>query len=720
MKNIIAIILFTLALLFVGNTSAQPSMNILIQYDNYYSEASWELTDTTGNIIYSHAPTSQYEFLNNTIQITPGNYNITLYDSYGDGWISNFPSWMLFTDICGDTLFYLQTNFSFSQYDTTVNLLPCPPPPVLACNNATIIINTDQYPEETEWFISDTLGTVMFSGGPYTNVPNYEPQIIDLCLPLMPLEFTITDAYGDGLGGALWGGIDGSWYIVQCGDTLGGGVGNFGYYDSLSFASDTCIPPPPISGCMDSLYLEYNPLAAVSDSSCATLAVYGCTDSTMWNYNDTANVDVYVTSCNYTLSLTDLAANGWAGSYVILEHNDSTYGPFTIPYGQSSIDTNIALNAPKPVRLKFFTTPQSAFTAIECGFGLYSSTGDTTLYNPGGFISNIQPYIWYTGITNCGNSCLPYVYGCTDTLALNYDSLANTEDSTCYYLPGCTSPAYLEYYTQGFVADYDNGSCDTLAVWGCMDSTAFNYDSTANIDNGGCLPIISGCMNPFAFNYDPLANTPDTCLPFVYGCTDASMFNYNDSANTDDGSCIPIKFGCTDSTALNFNPLANTDNGTCELPVLGCTDFYAYNYNIQANIDDSSCVYDAGCTTGPGNPYWLNDQCYAWVIQVDPYCCETEWDNICQLTYDYCYDGWTGNLPPARLEGEQIIVYPNPANDKIYVNENVNLNVFNTLGDIIVSGRNINVLDVSEINPGMYIIHIIYNDKTYIKNIIIK
>ena len=131
-------------------------------------------------------------------------------------------------------------------------------------------------------------------------------------------------------------------------------------------------------------------------------------------------------------------------------------------------------------------------------------------------------------------------------------------------------------------------------------------------------------------------------------------------------------------------------------------------------------MYDANCVTGPGNPYWLNDQCYAWVIQVDPYCCETEWDSICQLTYNYCYSGWTGNLPPARLEGEQIVVYPNPAYDKIHVNENVDLKMFNTLGDIIVSGRDINVLDVSEINPGMYILRIIYNDKTYIKNIIIK
>jgi len=80
----------------------------------------------------------------------------------------------------------------------------------------------------------------------------------------------------------------------------------------------------------------------------------------------------------------------------------------------------------------------------------------------------------------------------------------------------------------------------------------------------------------------------------------------------------------------------------------------------------------------------------------------------------------TGNLPPARLEGEQIVVYPNPTQNKIYVNEKVDLDVFNTLGDIIVSGKDINTLDVSEINPGMYILRIKYNDKIYIKNIIKK
>ena len=32
-----------------------------------------------------------------------------------------------------------------------------------------------------------------------------------------------------------------------------------------------------------------------------------------------------------------------------------------------------------------------------------------------------------------------------DTLAVNYESLANTEDNSCYYMPGCMNSSYLEY-----------------------------------------------------------------------------------------------------------------------------------------------------------------------------------------------------------------------------------------------------------------------------------
>jgi hypothetical protein len=110
-----------------------------------------------------------------------------------------------------------------------------------------------------------------------------------------------------------------------------------------------------------------------------------------------------------------------------------------------------------------------------------------------------------------------------------------------------------------------------------------------------------------------------------------------------------------DSLALNYNPLANTDNSSCIEVVVGCMDPGAYSYEPSANVSDSlSCLYNAGCITGPGNPYWLNDPCYAWVLSVDDYCCENEWDEICQLTYNYCDGTWSGPLVK-RVDKKELV-----------------------------------------------------------------
>ena len=45
------------------------------------------------------------------------------------------------------------------------------------------------------------------------------------------------------------------------------------------------------SGCMDSLALNYNPIATIDDGSCEFDFVYGCIDSLACNYADTADVD---------------------------------------------------------------------------------------------------------------------------------------------------------------------------------------------------------------------------------------------------------------------------------------------------------------------------------------------------------------------------------------------------------------------------------------------
>ena len=112
----------------------------------------------------------------------------------------------------------------------------------------------------------------------------------------------------------------------------------------------------------------------------------------------------------------------------------------------------------------------------------------------------------------------------------------------------------------------------------------------ANVDNGSCIEFVYGCMDSTQFNYNPLANATNNsipCIPFIYGCTDPSAFNYDPTANTEDFSCIAFVYGCMDSLALNYDPLANTDNGSCIEVVVGCMDSEAYNYEPTANVSDT-------------------------------------------------------------------------------------------------------------------------------------
>lgn len=622
------------------------------------------------------------------------------------------------------------------------------------CVPTTIIINLDQYQSETYWTIEDTSGNMLTYGTNYGGEPDYASVVEQRCLPPGPLTFTIYDSYGDGLNGSIWGGLDGSYYVVQCYDTLVSGT-------DPAFGNDTAhailvAPCPPIFGCMDSSYVEFNPRADTSDGSCSELVVFGCIDSTMYNYDSTANTMSLVPSCDYTLTLTDLVGDGWAASNLEVTQGDSVWN-FTLDTAAYSQEYTINLKAPQEVSFKFSISQQAFQSAAHCGFKLTNPLGMTMIEVIPPFI---QPLLKRTVPTYCGNYCIDKVFGCMDSLALNYVDSTNTA-LPCFYVLGCTNSSYLEYYTQGFVADTSDGSCHTEAVWGCLDSTAFNYNSSANIDNGGCTPVVIGCMQPLAFNYNAQANTPDTCIavvygcmssiainydslanvddgscigivygctdtlafnyaplanlddsscvdvvygcinptmfnydslantndgtciPFNYGCTDSTMFNYNPLANSDNNSCVPYIYGCTnpsmlnynpsantedfsciayiygcmDSTALNFDSLANTPNNSCIEIVVGCMDPNAYNYESTANVNDSiSCLYDANCFTGPGNPYWLNNECYAWVISVDDYCCENEWDTICQSTYDYCEGNWVGPVLTRVQQTKELIM----------------------------------------------------------------
>ena len=577
-----------------------------------------------------------------------------------------------------------------------------------------VIINPDQYPGETSFTVLSTDGDTLMQGGPFPNIIAYQPQYISTCSPVDTFILVLSDTYGDGVAGSLWGGEDGSVYIEQCGDTIWElEEADFGFEIVDTLITTNCPPPPPIFGCMDSSYVEFDFTATVDTGMCYTPIVYGCTDSLAYNYVDTANTDIDISSCTHYLELTDLAGNGWAGSILIVSQATN----LSPPYGFAIIDTftladgfdttyTLNLQAGYLVKAIFEINFQSDFTAVQCGYTLYSDDY-IAIEQEGGFADPIPPFMHITGETYCGNECIDRTYGCIDTLAINYNDSVNTDDGSCYYNPGCTNPLYLEYDA---AYDYDDNSCATLIAYGCMDSTAFNYDPLANVEiPGSCVAVVEGCMDDNAFNYNINANVDDgSCIPVIFGCIDPTAFNYCDTCNTDNGSCIPTINGCTDSTAINYNQLANTDNGSCIYPVYGCNDPSALNYDPLVNTPDSSCYYSAGCDVG--DIYTIPNACFEWVIDIDPYCCDVNWDNSCAELYTYCEDGWTGPTNISEYTRD-IKVFPNPVSSVLSVNKKVDLEIFNYLGNKIISAKQISSLDVSRLTPGIYIMHVIHNEK---------
>jgi hypothetical protein len=511
-----------------------------------------------------------------------------------------------------------------------------------------VVVVPDNYPEETGWTLADLSNEVIIESvlvGQLSDEPTGIPVVTNVCAPIgSQLSFTITDAFGDGLNGAQWGGEDGGFGLSACGDPLyvmDPSQANFGYQFEHQFQSPACLQVEDVVGCGDPDYLEYNPDATLFlDMLCETPVVYGCIDSNYYNYDSLANVELQPDSCFYTLTLTDGVGDGWFGSWLGVRQGEWLSPEYKMGPDDGTEEVfELYLASQEEVELYFFPTAQSMFTVAQCGFSLQGPTGDTLIDVPQW---GVIPFPFtYTSETYCGNFCEEYAYGCLDTLAQNYDSLANTADSSCYYTAGCTQAGYLEYYTQGYEADFDDGSCDVLAVFGCTDSTALNYDPTANVDIGGCIPVVIGCMDIDAFNYDPEANTPDNEL----------------------------------------------------------------------------CLYDAGCIGEAGDPYWANDYCYLWVIEIDPYCCTTAWDSTCADLYTYCGQGVTSVVEYDR----DVELYPNPTDGVLSIrcSSPCTTSVYSLSGQEVVSLHSGKTIDLSSLESGVYQV-VIYHDGAITRKRIIK
>jgi hypothetical protein len=89
------------------------------------------------------------------------------------------------------------------------------------------------------------------------------------------------------------------------------------------------------------------------------------------------------------------------------------------------------------------------------------------------------------------------VLGCTYSGYQNYNPLATVDDGSCIpHIYGCLDLTAMNYYVA--VSVHVQSSCCYVA-WGCTESTASNYDSLACSDNGTCIAGGTICESVVGF-----------------------------------------------------------------------------------------------------------------------------------------------------------------------------------------------------------------------------
>ncbi|MDD3286907.1 MAG: Omp28-related outer membrane protein, partial [Bacteroidales bacterium] len=146
-----------------------------------------------------------------------------------------------------------------------------------ARNGLTLNLTLDQYGTETTWNIKNSSGSIVKSGGPYTNGTTDRLKVVDLTITESDCyTFTINDQYADGINSGY--GVGGYFIVDGQGDTLVVSDGKFGasevkkigYGDyigleevSLNEVSMTIYPNPAKDNATIDITLSQNSVATI-------------------------------------------------------------------------------------------------------------------------------------------------------------------------------------------------------------------------------------------------------------------------------------------------------------------------------------------------------------------------------------------------------------------------------------------------------------------------
>ena len=285
-----------------------------------------------------------------------------------------------------------------------------------------------------------------------------------------------------------------------------------------------------------------------------------------------------------------------------------------------------------------------------------SFSGDT-IYITGGQYIVIPGLSWINSLVGLGctdslafnynplantddGSCILSAFGCIDPTATNYDSFANTDDGSCTFSSslaiGDTLQGGIVFWLDGYGAGLIAAPTDqsSSAEWGCNGTNITGADGTAiGTGNQNTIDILNGCTTP--------GTAADICANLTLGGYSDWFLPSKDELykmylNIGQGNALGLgnvggfasndywsstEYGSNGAWVQDFNS-GNQDNsfnknvdlivravrafGTLVV-VNGCTDSTYTEYNAAANVDDGTCVtlIVSGCTDPTATNYDL-------------------------------------------------------------------------------------------------------------------
>ena len=148
-----------------------------------------------------------------------------------------------------------------------------------------------------------------------------------------------------------------------------------------------------------------------------------------------------------------------------------------------------------------------------------------------------------------GANCQNEIYGCTDTTAFNYNPLATINDNSCLCLPANFCDDFESYQNGDFIAQ----TSPNWNTWGELQSgTTAPFSDDANVSS----MLSSSGSNSLYFDGGGTGGPQDIVLPFSFAPYTIGYFNFS------------AKFYVTPATGAYFNFQAeNTPGVTWSLDV---------------------------------------------------------------------------------------------------------------------------------------------------------